>query len=62
MKRRRWLLTVLSGATLVLFPGAAHQTAAPTAVAQAGARVEDGPRDGDQRSPGDGGGRPDGQP
>ncbi|MFJ6196756.1 TNT domain-containing protein [Micromonospora sp. NPDC092111] len=56
MKRRRWLLAVISGATLVLFPGAAQQSA-PVAAAQAVALTENGPR-----PPGGDPGPPGGQP
>ncbi|MEH1164718.1 TNT domain-containing protein [Micromonospora sp. CPCC 205539] len=54
MKPSRWLLTALSGAALVLLPGAAHQVPVPTALAQAATLVEDGP----SRSGGQSGGQP----
>ncbi|NYF56255.1 TNT domain-containing protein [Micromonospora purpureochromogenes] len=42
MDRRRWLLALLSGAALILFPGPADQAAAPDVVARAGTLPDDG--------------------
>ncbi|MFF3865737.1 TNT domain-containing protein [Micromonospora sp. NPDC001898] len=53
MSSRRWLVAALSGAALVLLPGAAYQFATPAAMAQADALTEDG-----RSQPGQPGGRP----
>ncbi|MEU5788340.1 TNT domain-containing protein [Micromonospora purpureochromogenes] len=53
MDRRRWLLALLSGAALILFPGPADQAAAPDVVARAGTHPDDGAPEA-----GDSGGRP----
>ncbi|SCG46712.1 glycohydrolase toxin TNT-related protein [Micromonospora halophytica] len=52
MRRRRWLLAVVSGAALAIFPGGPQQTATPTTVPQAAGLSDDGSR------PGEGGSRP----
>ncbi|GAB3948901.1 TNT domain-containing protein [Micromonospora vulcania] len=51
MKRRRWLIAVLSGAALILLPAGAHQIAAPIPQAQATALNEDPDGPGGPRSP-----------
>lgn len=55
--RRRWLLALLSGAALILFPGPADQATAPGVVARAGTLPDDGAPEA-----GDAGGRPDDPP
>ncbi|MEV4491018.1 TNT domain-containing protein [Micromonospora coxensis] len=58
MRRRRWLLAVVSGAALAIFPGGAQEAAPPSTVPQAAGLSDDGARpggggsrtaDGDQR-------------